>query len=75
MSGESVTQAGACSQTTNREVETGSISDTSSHYSLPGRARVTFPALSASYGGRYRLLHSLTVTFEGKSEYWDTDGE
>ncbi|CAK9785505.1 unnamed protein product [Cutaneotrichosporon oleaginosum] len=47
--------------------------NTGTHYSLPGRVRVTFPALSAAFGGRYRLLHNLTVTFEGKSEYVDPE--
>ncbi|GMK59888.1 hypothetical protein CspeluHIS016_0901050 [Cutaneotrichosporon spelunceum] len=48
--------------------------NTSTHYSLPGRARVTFPALPSSFGGRFRLLHKLTITVEGKAEYTDPEG-
>ncbi|BEJ01617.1 hypothetical protein CcaverHIS631_0602990 [Cutaneotrichosporon cavernicola] len=48
--------------------------NTSTHYSLPGRARVTFPALPSSLGGRFRLLHKVTITIEGKAEYTDPEG-
>lgn len=49
-------------------------------YSLPGHVIVTVPSLAAapfdgSLALRQRLLKSMEITFEGKSEFFDEYGE
>jgi hypothetical protein len=51
------------------------LTDSSSSYSLPGTVVLTLPILPLCYEGRYRILHDLTIVFEGKAEYWDESSE